>query len=126
MARIHPVLVVSRDLAAQDQYVLFLRRRRVAALGVTTCGDAVSMCRHVRLAAIVVDIASPEDWDACRLIRRVSGSALIAVAGSRDLRGRDLDTLARDSGCTAAVARHRGLPAVAETLDRVLTRELVS
>jgi hypothetical protein len=119
MARIQPVLVVSRDLHLQDNYVLMLRKRRIPALGVDTCGDVIEMRRHIKLAAIVVDVVSVEDLSACRLIRGACDAAVIAVTR---LDGADTAATKHASGCAAAVAARRGSREIARTVARVLAR----
>lgn len=124
MTRRYPVLVVSRDDATQDAYILALRHRRRPATGVATCEAALKLERHLRLGTIVLDVAAEEDWESCRLLRRVMGGRVSLVVVSAGVApDRRFRRRARALGCAGFIHRSCPFPVVVDALDRVAAGE---
>ena len=124
MTRGAPILIVSRNEPTQDAYVAALRRERIAALGVKTCGGAIAMQRHLRLWGVLLDVIAEEDWQGCVLLRRsLPAGVRLVVLTSQVAADGTFRRRARELGCSGFVARHCPPHEVTRVFGRVALGE---
>jgi CheY-like chemotaxis protein len=125
MGQTAPVVILSPDLETQELYVYALRSRRRPAYGTGSLEDTLTLARHTRPAAIVVDVRQQADWQLCQALHNDSATRdvpLVALTAFVTADGR-YRQLAEDAGCAAYLAKPSVPSALEHAVDRVIGDE---